>query len=130
MNIFEYFDASGQVMYIDHKRERTFWKRDDGAEIVPWDGKYKGWISKDFYKEAAAPRHFFKSEHNLFYLIENHQPHLPHPAEVETDQINIPRLEMEILPEWSDLREIKPSFTSDSYKKNIVKDICLGWKRL
>ncbi len=59
MNIFEYFEASGQVMYIDHKRERTFWKRDDGAEIVPWDGSYRGWISKDWYKPGIEGTRLF-----------------------------------------------------------------------
>ncbi len=113
MNIFEYFEASGQIMYIDHKRERTFWKRDDGAEIVPWDGKYKGWISKDWYKEQKESEWYLVGE--ILYRKIWKTRELPDPATIVTDKITIP------------FHSPHGGFGSKTYTKLIMNNHCSGW---
>jgi hypothetical protein len=44
MNIFYYFEASGRNIYTDFDNKVTYFHRDGGAEMVPWDKSYKRWI--------------------------------------------------------------------------------------
>lgn len=56
MNIFQYFEASGSPIYTDFENQITYFHRDGGAEIVPWDRSYKRWIGYSLLNFKPTPR--------------------------------------------------------------------------
>jgi hypothetical protein len=62
MNIFQYFEASGRNIYTDFDNKVTYFHRDGGAEMVPWDKSYKRWIGYSLLNFAPKNRDFSRVE--------------------------------------------------------------------